>query len=96
MAEIAMTCSTGSVQHRRCHLQMEERRYFLHPQLVQVSSKLLKFVVVSSSPLANHAEHNFQHTASGDSDVYLYRFDDYPMISSLGFYRTADEDWYSR
>ena len=37
-----------------------------------------------------------QHLADGTSDVYLYRFDDIPMISSLGFYRTAEDDWYRK
>lgn len=39
---------------------------------------------------------NFQHFAGEQSDCYLYRFDDYPMISSLGFYRTSSERWYEK
>lgn len=37
----------------------------------------------------------FQHFASGkqgDEPVYLYRFDDKPMLTALGFYRTAETD----
>ena len=37
----------------------------------------------------------YQHFASDYRDeaaVYLYRFDDKPMLNSLGFYRTADMD----
>ena len=35
----------------------------------------------------------YQHFADpGDSPVYLYRFDDKPMLKSLGFYRTTDMD----
>ena len=37
--------------------------------------------------------HAFQHFANADEDtVYLYRFDDKPMLRSLGFYRSADMD----
>lgn len=35
----------------------------------------------------------YQHFASeGEQPVYLFRFDDKPMLTSLGFYRTADMD----
>lgn len=37
----------------------------------------------------------FQHVTSdkdGGEPVYLYRFDDKPMLTSLGFYRTAETD----
>lgn len=37
----------------------------------------------------------YQHFAGGSpgqAAVYLYRFDDKPMLNSLGFYRTADMD----
>lgn len=35
----------------------------------------------------------YQHFASeGQHSVYLYRFDDKPMLIALGFYRTADTD----
>lgn len=37
----------------------------------------------------------FQHFAGGsegEEPVYLYRFDDKPMLTSLGFYRTAETD----
>ncbi|KUI64265.1 Gentisate 1,2-dioxygenase [Cytospora mali] len=37
--------------------------------------------------------YRYQHFASeGEQPVYLYRFDDKPMLTSLGFYRTADMD----
>ena len=29
----------------------------------------------------------YQHFASGDDTVYLYRCDDFPMLERLGFYR---------
>jgi len=34
----------------------------------------------------------YQHHAARDRTVYLYRFDDKPMLESLGFYRTEDTD----
>lgn len=35
----------------------------------------------------------YEHFANGDSEtVYLYRFDDKPMLRSLGFYRTSEDD----
>jgi len=34
----------------------------------------------------------YQHHAAHDRTVYLYRFDDKPMLESLGFYRTEDMD----
>ena len=34
----------------------------------------------------------YQHFASSESRVYLYRFDDQPMLKSLGFYRNAEMD----
>jgi len=34
----------------------------------------------------------FQHVADKGQVVYLYRFDDKPMLTSLGFYRTEDMD----
>jgi gentisate 1,2-dioxygenase len=37
--------------------------------------------------------HAYEHCAdNGTSPVYLYRFDDKPMLLSLGFYRSADMD----
>ena len=33
------------------------------------------------------AWHPYQHTAYSGADVYLYRFDDKPMLSALGLYR---------
>lgn len=37
--------------------------------------------------------YQYQHFASeSEHPVYLYRFDDKPMLKSLGFYRTADTD----
>jgi len=35
----------------------------------------------------------YEHTADAtDGPAYLYRFDDKPMLRSLGFYRSADMD----
>jgi len=34
----------------------------------------------------------YQHFATGDETVYLYRFDDKPMLKSLGFYRVNGMD----
>ena len=35
----------------------------------------------------------YEHVADdGSESVYLYRFDDKPMLKSLGFYRSADMD----
>jgi gentisate 1,2-dioxygenase len=34
----------------------------------------------------------YQHTAAPEEAVYLYRFDDQPMLKSLGFYRTGSTD----
>jgi gentisate 1,2-dioxygenase len=34
----------------------------------------------------------YQHRASERDTVYLYRFDDQPMLKSLGFYRTESTD----
>ncbi|KAJ2896763.1 gentisate 1,2-dioxygenase [Zalerion maritima] len=42
--------------------------------------------------LAVPAWNEWQHFAGDGETVYLYRFDDKPMISSLGFYRTKDTD----
>lgn len=36
--------------------------------------------------------HRYQHFASSGETVYLYRFDDKPMIKALGFYRTDETD----
>ncbi|PVI02987.1 RmlC-like cupin [Periconia macrospinosa] len=36
--------------------------------------------------------HIYQHFAVGDETVYLYRFDDKPMLKALGFYRTTETD----
>lgn len=36
--------------------------------------------------------HPYQHFASGDETVYLYRFDDKPMMKALGFYRDETTD----
>lgn len=38
------------------------------------------------------AWNKYQHHAGADQTVYLYRFDDKPMLQSLGFYRTEDMD----
>jgi gentisate 1,2-dioxygenase len=32
----------------------------------------------------------YQHSAGSSDTVYLYRFDDKPMIEALGFYRMED------
>ncbi len=34
----------------------------------------------------------YQHFASTAETVYLYRFDDSPMLKALGFYRTSSDD----
>jgi gentisate 1,2-dioxygenase len=36
--------------------------------------------------------HKYQHFASGGQTVYLYRFDDKPMLKALGFYRVEGSD----
>lgn len=36
--------------------------------------------------------HAYQHFSDAGETVYLYRFDDKPMITALGFYRSADDD----
>lgn len=36
--------------------------------------------------------HRYQHFANAGEAVYLYRFDDKPMIEALGFYRSEDMD----
>jgi gentisate 1,2-dioxygenase len=36
--------------------------------------------------------YKYQHFANAEETVYLYRFDDKPMITALGFYRTGDTD----
>ncbi|KAF4621957.1 hypothetical protein G7Y89_g14388 [Cudoniella acicularis] len=38
------------------------------------------------------AWHKYQHFASSAETVYLYRFDDKPMLKALGFYRVAGQD----
>ncbi|RFU34039.1 hypothetical protein B7463_g2330, partial [Scytalidium lignicola] len=38
------------------------------------------------------AWYKYQHFADSGETVYLYRFDDKPMLEALGFYRTADTD----
>jgi len=34
----------------------------------------------------------YQHSANSEETVYLYRFDDKPMLKALGFYRTEGMD----
>ena len=34
--------------------------------------------------------HRYQHFADARETVYLYRFDDKPMLKALGFYRVED------
>lgn len=34
----------------------------------------------------------YQHFADAGETVYLYRFDDKPMITALGFYRSVADD----
>lgn len=36
--------------------------------------------------------HQYQHFAIGGETVYLYRFDDKPMLKALGFYRVEGTD----
>jgi gentisate 1,2-dioxygenase len=36
--------------------------------------------------------HHYQHFASSGETVYLYRFDDKPMLNSLGIYRNNETD----
>lgn len=38
------------------------------------------------------AWHHYQHFADKDEEVYLYRFDDKPMLTALGFYRVEGVD----
>jgi gentisate 1,2-dioxygenase len=38
------------------------------------------------------AWHRYQHFADGNGTVYLYRFDDRPMLNALGFYRVEGVD----
>ncbi|ORY04277.1 RmlC-like cupin domain-containing protein [Clohesyomyces aquaticus] len=38
------------------------------------------------------AWHRYQHFNTGGERVYLYRFDDKPMLKALGFYRTDQTD----
>ena len=38
------------------------------------------------------AWNKYQHTAEGSETVYLYRFHDKPMLTSLGFYRVEGCD----
>jgi gentisate 1,2-dioxygenase len=38
------------------------------------------------------AWHKYQHFAGPNETVYMYRFDDKPMLKALGFYRTAGID----
>lgn len=36
--------------------------------------------------------YRYQHFAEGEEGVYLYRFDDRPMLDALGFYRAEGVD----
>ncbi len=38
------------------------------------------------------AWHRYQHFADEGETVYLYRFDDKPMLKALGFYRVDGQD----
>lgn len=38
------------------------------------------------------AWHRYQHFAENSETVYMYRFDDKPMLDALGFYRTEVTD----
>ena len=38
------------------------------------------------------AWHRYEHFADAGETVYLYRFDDKPMLKALGFYRVQGED----
>ena len=35
--------------------------------------------------------YRYEHLADDSENVYLYRFDDRPMLKALGFYRTENE-----
>jgi gentisate 1,2-dioxygenase len=37
------------------------------------------------------AWHKYQHFASDEETVYLYRFDDKPMLEALGVYRVEGQ-----
>lgn len=37
------------------------------------------------------AWHQYQHFATEKGTVYLYRFDDKPMLKALGYYRTEGQ-----
>lgn len=54
-----------------------------------------KFVWQKGDTFCIPSWYPFQHFTDGkdgDEPVYLYRFDDKPMLTSLGFYRTAETD----
>lgn len=52
-----------------------------------------KFNWVEGDTFCIPAWYPYQHFASdGAGSVYLYRFDDKPMLRSLGFYRSSDMD----
>ena len=38
------------------------------------------------------AWHKYHHSAAKTEDVYLFRFNDKPMLNALGFYRVAGVD----
>jgi gentisate 1,2-dioxygenase len=59
-------------------------------------------IPVSDQPNADEISHSmltpseswykYQHCAGPEDTVYLYRFDDRPMIEALGFYRSEGMD----
>ncbi|KAL1848662.1 hypothetical protein Plec18170_007972 [Paecilomyces lecythidis] len=51
-----------------------------------------KFEWKAGDTFAIPSWNRYQHFADASGSVYLYRFDDKPMLKSLGFYRTADMD----
>ena len=51
-----------------------------------------KFVWRKGDTFCIPAWHKYQHFAGREEMVYLYRFDDKPMLDALGFYRTEGVD----
>lgn len=51
-----------------------------------------KFEWKKSDTFCIPAWYKYQHFSSSDERVYLYRFDDKPMLDALGFYRSQDTD----
>ncbi len=51
-----------------------------------------KFVWKKGDTFCVPAWHKYQHFADDAETVYLYRFDDKPMLKALGFYRMEGVD----